>query len=184
MKKRKLTVGSLAELAERLPVINRQIQSSIIGGHDYKLNYDGSVVLIRETTDKFDTLIPTNGNSAIQTSKGTLNPFVGNSASATFIADENSRQLFQYLADNSAAEWIYVIDRDGNAHIATDNNLNNIDRYPADTGSCTEVTHSHVAGGSVPSEADLEFAKKYPNMTFQIYFNGKYIKYNSNGIIE
>lgn len=181
-----LTKKSLDELAKVLPVVDRQEMQAYVGGDLFRLNGDGTVERIESRPDDVvDTLISQKtGAGGITLSPGILSGMLAGMATALVGNTADGKKLFEYCADNSWVEWGYGKNAQGEGIIWTNNNGSHVSLYPEITGVCSLVTHSHVGAGGGPSADDIEAAKKYPDVTFEIYCNGQYIRYNGNGIIK
>lgn len=182
---KELKKKNLETLAKIMPVISEVEQSIYIGGDLYQVNLFGSVRLVERNSDNFDTLTSQYENAgSIQVSKDILSGMVGNGATCIVPSSSTCKTLFEYCANNTGVEWGYRIDKMGNHVIWTDNQMMSLSVDDYITGMCTNIVHSHVSSSGGPSDEDIEYAKKFPGVTFQIYCNGKYVKYDGNGIIE
>jgi RHS repeat-associated protein len=178
--------------------------------HDYGLNEQGYITLLRETDDPTDRLIAldNDGNEtdkSIEINKGILNNKKTNTVTAsdeekyTFdqynVKDDNkATDLFEFVADNTKVEWSLTgVGAKSGAN--GQNILTTSHKEASEAGggylqaygyTIRNHTHSHPYN-KIPSDADKKFAAslnlQFSTATLYIYHKGEYFRYNKDGLI-
>jgi RHS repeat-associated protein len=179
--------------------------------HDYGLDKQGNITLLRKTDDPTDKLIAldNDGNEtdkSIEVDKGILSSkktntvTVSNGKDYTFDqykikGDDKAKGLFEFVADNTEVEWSLTgvgakSGTDGQ-NILTTSHIKDSEiggGYLKAYGyTIRKHSHSHPYN-TFPSTADKEFAEslnlKFPKATLDIYHKGEYFQYDKNGLIS
>ncbi len=175
---------------------------------DYGMTSDGTIYLIRETDDDFDRLIFVNdeGNEtdrSIKVQEGILEDItcgeVEDIQNSTIVptqtldvskmTTEDSKKLFEFIADNTNNEFSFSIFSNSKSYIST-SFINNAELSASNLIKINDYklkyhAHNHPNGDLNPSPGDINsaailFGRKKIEPVFKTYYSGEYQTFNHN----
>lgn len=184
---------ALAELSQECTALSHQEMGSVVGGDIYRFDYSSGYLIGIEKSDENIVMV---GEQELVLNGGLSGLSMENPKNVTFDGPGTSKELFEFLAKNTAVEWGYAYNSGGYGGVMMTSNemhkielgsgrtntLKNYDYFVHNHGNKSDNMSDRDARelNRRPSEDDVKYLDKEGMPQGQIYneFTGKYYNFD------
>lgn len=173
---------ALAELSQECTALSHQEMGSVVGGDIYRFDHSSGYLIGIEKSDENIVMV---GELSLALDGGLSGLSMENPKNVTFDGPGTSKELFEFLAKNTAVEWGYAYNSGGYGGVMMTSNdmhkidlgsgrtntLKNYDYYVHNHGNKPDNMSARKAQefNSRPSEDDVKYFDKEGMPQGQIY---------------